>query len=103
MERMMLTRGPSTLEKQEYFNKLRDAVDPSRTDITSWADLQDLEERTPRSTTGAGILSRNGCYDTGGNRYEPTFRDVSTSCDRHGSHRLRDWTIKIDWTIKKGS
>jgi len=29
---------------QEYFNKLRDAVDPSRTDLTSWADLQDLEE-----------------------------------------------------------
>ena len=42
--RMMLTRGPSTPEKQEYFNKLRDAVDPSRTDLTSWADLQDLEE-----------------------------------------------------------
>ena len=41
---MMLNRGPSTPEKQEYFNKLRDAVDPSRTDLTSWADLQDLEE-----------------------------------------------------------
>jgi hypothetical protein len=42
--RMMLNRGPSTPEKQEYFNKLRDAIDPSRTDLTSWADLQDLEE-----------------------------------------------------------
>ena len=42
--RMMLTRGPSTPEKQKYFNNLRDAVDPSRTDLTSWADLQDLEE-----------------------------------------------------------
>jgi hypothetical protein len=42
--RMMLTRGPSTPEKQEYFNKLRDAVDPSRTDLTAWSDLQDLEE-----------------------------------------------------------
>ena len=42
--RMMLSRGPSTLKKQEYFNTLRDAVDPSRTDITAWADLQDLEE-----------------------------------------------------------
>lgn len=41
---MMLNRGPSTPEKQEYFNKLRDAVDPSRTDLTSWADLQDSEE-----------------------------------------------------------
>jgi hypothetical protein len=42
--RMMLSRGPSTPEKQKYFNKLRDAVDPSRTDLTSWSDLQDLEE-----------------------------------------------------------
>ncbi|TKB94401.1 MAG: DUF5069 domain-containing protein [Nitrospira sp.] len=42
--RMMLSRGPSTPKKQEYFNQLRDAVDPSRTDLTAWADLQDLEE-----------------------------------------------------------
>ncbi len=42
--RMMLNRGPSTPEKQEYFNKCRDAVDPSRTDLTAWADLMDLEE-----------------------------------------------------------
>jgi len=41
---MMLKRGPSTPEKQEYFNKLRDAIDPSRTDLTAWADVQDLEE-----------------------------------------------------------
>ncbi len=41
---MMLKRGPSTPEKQDYFNKLRDAVDPSRTDLTAWSDLQDLEE-----------------------------------------------------------
>ena len=45
--RMMLNRGPSTPEKQKYFNKLRDAVDPSRTDLTSWSDLQDLEEGRP--------------------------------------------------------
>jgi len=41
---MMLTRGPSNPEKQAYFNKLRDTIDPSRTDLTAWADLQDLEE-----------------------------------------------------------
>lgn len=40
----MLARGPSTPEKQAYYNQLRDAIDPSRTDLTSWADLQDLEE-----------------------------------------------------------
>jgi hypothetical protein len=41
---LMLTRGPSSPEKQQYFNQLRDAVDPSRTDLTAWSDLQDLEE-----------------------------------------------------------
>jgi hypothetical protein len=40
----MLSRGPTTPEKQASFNKYRDAVDPSRTDLTSWCDLQDLEE-----------------------------------------------------------
>jgi hypothetical protein len=50
---MMLTRGPSTPDKQKYFDKLRNAVDPSRADLTAWSDLQDLEEgRTvPRRTT----------------------------------------------------
>ena len=52
--REMLTRGPSTPEKQDYFNKLRDAIDPSRTDLTAWADLQDLEEgRTVPKRTSA--------------------------------------------------
>lgn len=41
---MMLKRRPSTPEKQNYFNKLRDAVDPSRINLTSRADLQSLEE-----------------------------------------------------------
>ncbi len=44
---MMVTRGPSSPEKQAYFNQLRDAVDPTRTDLTAWADLQDLEEGRP--------------------------------------------------------
>lgn len=44
---MMLTRGPSTDEKRAYFKQLRDAIDPSRTDITSWADLLDLDEKRP--------------------------------------------------------
>ena len=41
---MMLNRGPSSPQKQVKFKKFRDAVDPSRTDLTAWADLQDLEE-----------------------------------------------------------
>ena len=48
--RMMLKRGPSTPEKQKNFNQLRDTFDPSRTDLTSWADLQDLEEGRPVPT-----------------------------------------------------
>jgi len=40
----LLQRGPSSPESADRFNKYRDAVDPSRTDITAWSDLQDLEE-----------------------------------------------------------
>ncbi|MBI3357103.1 MAG: DUF5069 domain-containing protein [Nitrospirae bacterium] len=48
----LLARGPSSPESAKKFKKYRDAIDPSRTDLTSWADLQDLEEgRTvPRRT-----------------------------------------------------
>ncbi len=42
-----LTRGPDTDEKRDYFKKLRDAADPTRTDITAWADLLDLDEKRP--------------------------------------------------------
>ena len=42
-----LTRGPDTDEKKAYFNQQRDAIDPNRTDITSWADLLDLDEKRP--------------------------------------------------------
>jgi hypothetical protein len=44
---MTLTRGPDTPEKQASFKKTRDTIDASRTDITSWADLLDLEEGRP--------------------------------------------------------
>jgi hypothetical protein len=52
---MMLTRGPDTLEKWDYFKELRDAIDSSRTDITSWADLLDLDEKrvVPRRKAAA--------------------------------------------------
>ena len=48
----LLARGPTSPESAERFKQYLDAVDPSRTDITSWADLQDLEEGRP-------ILSRS--------------------------------------------
>jgi uncharacterized protein DUF5069 len=44
---MLLRHGPDSPEKQASFNKTRDAIDGSRTDITSWADLLDLEEGRP--------------------------------------------------------
>ncbi len=51
----LLSRGPSSPESAEKFKKYRDAIDPSRTDITAWADLQDLEEgrAVPRRSSAA--------------------------------------------------
>ncbi len=43
----LLLRGPSSPESQKRFKKYLNAVDPSRTDITAWSDLQDLEEGRP--------------------------------------------------------
>lgn len=43
----LLGRGPSSPESAAKFAKYRDAIDPSRTDITAWSDLQDLEEGRP--------------------------------------------------------
>src|SRR5574341_1888819 len=44
---LMLTLGPATEDQWAYFRKQRDAIEPARTDITSWADLLDLDERRP--------------------------------------------------------
>ncbi len=40
----LLARGPSSPESAARFKKYLVAIDPSRTDITAWSDLQDLEE-----------------------------------------------------------
>lgn len=42
--RKLLVRGPSSPESAARFKKYLVAIDPSRTDITAWSDLQDLEE-----------------------------------------------------------
>lgn len=42
--RKLLARGPSSPESAARFKQYLDAIDPSRTDITAWSDLQDLEE-----------------------------------------------------------
>lgn len=41
-----LTRKPEG-SSLEYFLKLRSEVAPDRTDVTSWADLLDLDEKRP--------------------------------------------------------
>jgi hypothetical protein len=42
-----LTAVPETDEKRAYHRGLVNAIDPSRTDITTWADLLDLDEKRP--------------------------------------------------------
>lgn len=46
--RQFLDYGPEKgSEAETYFLNLRNAADPGRTDITSWADLLDLDEKRP--------------------------------------------------------
>ena len=40
----LLTREPETDEKREYFIKSRDSIAPTRTDVTTWVDLLELDE-----------------------------------------------------------
>ena len=46
-----VTHGPSDESKESFLN-LRNSIDPSRTDVTTWADLLDLDEKreVPRRT-----------------------------------------------------
>ncbi|MEE8269611.1 MAG: DUF5069 domain-containing protein [Nitrospinaceae bacterium] len=40
----ILKSQPDSLEKWETFHEIRNRLDPSRTDLTTWVDLIDLEE-----------------------------------------------------------
>jgi hypothetical protein len=40
----ILERRPDSEDRLDYFNDLRNKIDPSRTDIDTWVDLIDLEE-----------------------------------------------------------
>jgi hypothetical protein len=44
INKQILERKPDSKDRLEYFNELRNKIDPSRTDINTWADLIDLEE-----------------------------------------------------------
>ena len=48
----ILERRPDSKDRFEYFNELRNKIDPSRTDVNTWADLIDLEEgrQPPKSS-----------------------------------------------------
>ena len=50
--KQMLERAPDDEAKWAYFKKVRDAIDPTRTDIRTWIDLLDLEEgrQVPRQS-----------------------------------------------------
>jgi hypothetical protein len=50
---------PDTEDKRAYFKHMRDAIDPRRTDITTWADLLDLDEQRP-------VPTRHTSASTGG-------------------------------------
>ncbi|MGH7230301.1 MAG: DUF5069 domain-containing protein [Nitrospiraceae bacterium] len=59
----MVIRGSDTEEKWDYFKKGRDAIDPIRTDITTWADLLGLAEQrpVPLRTDVSGRGAHAGC------------------------------------------
>ena len=40
----ILERRPDSKDRFEYFNELRNKIDPSRIDVNTWAELIDLEE-----------------------------------------------------------
>ena len=40
----ILERRPDSEDRLKYFNEVRNRIDPSRTDISTWIELLDLEE-----------------------------------------------------------
>lgn len=44
INQQILGRSPDGKERWDYFNEIRNKIDPTRTDITTWVDLIDLEE-----------------------------------------------------------
>ena len=44
INQQILGRSPDGKERWDYFYEIRNKIDPSRTDISTWVDLIDLEE-----------------------------------------------------------
>ena len=43
----ILQRKPDSKDRLIYFNEIKNKIDPTRSDITTWVDLLDLEEGRP--------------------------------------------------------
>ena len=44
INKIILEKKPGSEDRLKYYNKIRDKIDPSRSDLTTWVDLLDLEE-----------------------------------------------------------
>jgi len=44
INKIILEKKPNFEDRLQYYNKIRDKIDPSRSDVTTWVDLMDLEE-----------------------------------------------------------
>ena len=44
INKIILEKKPDSEDRLKYYNKTRDKIDPTRSDLTTWADLMDLEE-----------------------------------------------------------
>ena len=52
INKIILEKKPDSEDRLQYYNKTRDNIDPSRSDITTWVDLMDLEEgRFPKKVS----------------------------------------------------
>ena len=44
INKIILEKKPDSEDRLKYYNKTRDKIDPSRSDLTTWVELMDLEE-----------------------------------------------------------
>ena len=44
INRQILERKPDSDDRMKYFMEVRDKINPSRTDVSTWVGLLDLEE-----------------------------------------------------------
>ena len=52
INKIILEKKPDSEDRLQYYNKTRDKIDPSRSDVTTWVDLMDLEEgRFPKKVS----------------------------------------------------